>query len=98
MLFDFSKTSVGSIVLADIGLIFSGSGPDADDSIIALPISPLKALYISSSENLSRLRSVGLGNLALATIDQAVRNARGFVVADKNVNENVLKRKMELRP
>lgn len=98
MLCDFTKTSVGSIVLPDIGLIVAGKSPDDENAIMALPISPLKVLYFSSPANLARLRSVGLGSIALATIDQAVRNSREFVIADKNANENVLRRKLEFRP
>jgi hypothetical protein len=97
MLCDFSKTSVGSIVLPDIGLILSGAGPEAEDTIIALPISPFKALYFSSPENLAKLRAVGLGTLALATIDSAVRGSQKFVIADKNANVNLLRRKMQVQ-
>jgi hypothetical protein len=98
MLCDFSKTSVGSLVLPDIGLILSAAGPEVEDTIIALPISPFKALYFSSPENLAKLRAVGLGALALATIDSAVRGSRNFVIADKNANVNLLRRKMQVQP
>lgn len=97
MLCDFSRTNIGSIVISDLGLIISGTSLEADDSIIALPISPQKALFFTSSENIARLRGVGLGYLALATIDQAIGNAREFIIADENANENVLRRKMEAR-
>jgi hypothetical protein len=95
MLCDFSKTSVGSIVFPDLGLIASGTRLDSDDSVIALPISPQKALYFSSRENLDLLISLGLGRLALATIESAVEISRDFVVTDERVNLNHLQRKFD---
>lgn len=95
MLCDFSNTNVGSIVLPDIGLIFSGTSITDDDSVIALPISPKKVLLFSSPKNQDLLRSVGLGRLALATIESAVEVSRNFVIANDDVNLNFLRRRFD---
>jgi hypothetical protein len=96
-LFDFSRTSVGTIPLPDTGLIAIGSGFETPDSIVALPIDRQKVLYFASAETLDRLIGVGAGRLAIATVESAVIKARTFVFGDMNVNSNILERQFRAK-
>jgi len=89
---DYEGTSVIPQITSDRGVTCLGVALDDPNSMVILPLSPLRVLYITSDEGKQRLQALGKGRLGLNTIKVVAANARTFVLGTRKTNRNLVER------
>ncbi len=90
-------STVGSLITCDRLPVCLGLSYSDPNSLIVLPISPHRVIYISSPERNAEERESGDGILALATNKAMAACCTRFVFSNDRANKNVIERVLRSR-